>query len=218
MIEVRDLSIRLGAFALSGISFTIPQGHFGILMGRTGCGKTSIVEAICGLRPHSGGRIMLMGRDVTEARPGERGVGFVPQDGALFSTMTVREHLAFPLNIRGWGAAEIARRADELAALLRLTDLLERRPENLSGGERQRVSLGRALSFRPQVLCMDEPLSSLDEETRLEMYELLRSVQKQTGVTTLHVTHSKAEAEALGACCLVLSEGKILSNNPSTVI
>ena len=209
MIEVRDLSIRIGAFALNGVSFTVPKGQFGILMGRTGCGKTSIVEAICGLRPHTGGRIVLMGRDVTDARPGERGVGFVPQDGALFSTMTVRKHLAFPLTIRGWGRAEIARRTGELAALLGITHLLERRPEGLSGGERQRVSLGRALSFRPEVLCMDEPLSSLDEETRVEMYELLRSIQKQTGVTTLHVTHSKAEAEALGNCCFVLAEGRI---------
>src|SRR5271169_639194 len=102
MIEVRNLSLHVGAFRLDGISFTIPRGAYGMLMGRTGCGKTSLLEAICGLKPIASGEVSLLGRDVTKLKPAERGIGLVPQDGALFSTMTVREHLAFALTIRNW--------------------------------------------------------------------------------------------------------------------
>ena len=136
-------------------------------------------------------------------------IGLVPQDGALFSTMTVREQLSFPLTIRNWKAAAINTRIDELAPLLRITHLLGRLPQGLSGGEAQRVALGRALSFYPEVLCLDEPLSATDEEMRVEMYELLRTVQKSTGVTTLHVTHSQAEAKALGDRCFTIRNGKL---------
>jgi molybdate/tungstate transport system ATP-binding protein len=179
-------------------------------MGRTGCGKTSLLEAICGLRAVASGRISLMGTDVTGRKPNERGVGFVPQDLALFETMTVREHLAFALTIRDWSDAEIKTRVAEMAELLGITPLLDRLPHGLSGGESQRVALGRALSFRPGVLCLDEPLSALDDETRADMYGVLRTVQQRTGVTTLHVTHNRADAVALANCSFVFKEGRVV--------
>jgi molybdate/tungstate transport system ATP-binding protein len=209
MIEVRDLSLSVGTFTLSGVNFTVPQGQYAILMGRTGCGKTSLLEAICGLRRVTAGRIQLMGTDVTQRKPNERGVGFVPQDLALFETMTVREHLGFALTIRDWSDAEIKTRVAELADMLGIAPLLDRLPQGLSGGESQRVALGRALAARPGVLCLDEPLSAVDDETREEMYGVLRDVQKRTGVTTLHVTHNRGEATALADCLFVLKNGQV---------
>lgn len=209
MIAVRDLSIVQGAFALDGVSFTVPTGQYGVLMGRTGSGKTTILEAVCGLRPVRGGVVELMGRDVTHLKPAERGVGYVPQDRALFPTMTVRQHLAFAPLVHGWGRPEIDDRVEELARLLGIGYLLGRYPIGLSGGEAQRVALGRALAMRPGVLLLDEPLSALDEETRGDMFDLLRQVRAQTQVTVLHITHSRDEAQRLADCILLVHQGKV---------
>lgn len=215
MIEVQGLELRQGSFHLSNISFSIATGKYGVLMGRTGAGKTSILEALCGLRRLNAGSIRLCGADATYSTPAERGVGYVPQDRALFNTMTVREHLGFSLSVRRWQKEKIAQRVDELAQLLGLHRLLDRKPFDLSGGEAQRVALGRALAARPSVLCLDEPLSALDDQTREEMYALLQTVQQTTGVTTLHVTHHRAEAEWLGDVILVLKDGAIQCQEPS---
>jgi ABC-type sugar transport system ATPase subunit len=209
MIALENLAVRAGSFALSGISLTIPTGHHGFLMGKTGSGKTTILEAICGLKSVAAGRIMLQGEDVTRLKPAARGIGYVPQDGALFPSMTVREHLAFALTIRRWNGPEIERRVSELAAMLGVAPLLSRRPAGLSGGEAQRVALGRALANRPHVLCLDEPLSALDDETRADMGDLLRHVRAQTGVTILHVTHNRSEAERLADRIFVLKDGSV---------
>lgn len=209
MLAVDHLSVQVGQFSLSDISFEIPTGQHGFLMGKTGCGKTTLLEAICGLRRISVGRICLMGRDVTARVPAQRGVGYVPQDGALFSTMTVREHLAFALNVRQWEAAKIEARVNELADWLGLVNLLHRKPAGLSGGEAQRVALGRVLAFRPDILCLDEPLSALDEETRAEMGTVLQSVRERTGVTILHVTHNRSEAEKLADRIYELKNGEV---------
>ena len=215
MIVLEDLAIRVDSFALDGISFQIPAGKYGILMGSTGCGKTTILEAICGLRPLVAGHIGLDGRDVTGLRPAERNIGYVPQDGALFTTMTVREHLAFSLRLRKAGQTLIDQRVTQMARLLEIEHLLDRRPEGLSGGEAQRIALGRALACRPSILCLDEPLSSLDEDMREQMYDLLEAVQQQTGVTVLHVTHSRAEADRLGDVALSLTRGRIERVSPA---
>jgi ABC-type sugar transport system ATPase subunit len=217
VIAVEGLSVRAGAFAVEGVSFTVAAGEYAVLMGRTGCGKTTLLEAVCGLKPVRGGRVLLLGRDVTHLPPADRGVGYVPQDLALFPTMTVREHLGFALEVRRWDPAEAARRVDELTELLGIGHLLDRRPQGLSGGEAQRVALGRALAFRPGVLLLDEPLSALDEDTRSGMYGLLRSVQRQTGVTALHVTHSRAEARALADRLFGFEKGELRESSVSAL-
>ncbi len=209
MIALSGVSIHQGAFSLSGVSFEAPAGQYAVLMGKTGTGKTTLLEAICGLRRVAAGSIHVMGRDVTRLRPAARGVGYVPQDGGMFSRLTVREHLGFALTIRRWNRDAIERRVDELAALLGLRHLLDRRPHGLSGGEVQRVALGRALAMRPGVLLLDEPLSALDEDTRAEMYDLLRSVRSESRVTVLHVTHNRSEAHRLADLVLELRDGQV---------
>ena len=217
MISVKQLSIQIGNFSLSKIGFEVPTGEYAVLMGKTGSGKTTLMESVCGLKAIQSGRILLMGIDVTNKKPAERGIGYVPQDGALFTTMNVREHLAFALKLRKWPAGQIEKRIRELAELLGIAYLLERFPHGLSGGERQRVALGRALSYRPGILCMDEPLSALDEDSRGEMCDLLKTVQAHTGVTVLHVTHSKTEAIQLADRVLLLSNNEVVTRNPAEI-
>jgi ABC-type sugar transport system ATPase subunit len=209
MVQLEQVAIRSGPFQLSKLNFEVPTGQYAVLMGKTGVGKTTILEAICGLRRVLAGRILLKGADVTLLHPADRDIAYVPQDLALFPTLNVREHLAFALRVRKESEQTINRRVAEFADLLGIRHLLERLPAGLSGGESQRVALGRALTFHPQVLLLDEPLSALDEETRQEMYELLKRVQRQTGVTTLHVTHSRAEARALAQRLLILEAGEV---------
>jgi ABC-type sugar transport system ATPase subunit len=209
VIVLDHLSIRAGNFQLDDVSFCVPQGGYGVLMGKTGSGKTTILESIIGLRAVLGGRIQLGDRDVTRLKPAVRGIGYVPQDGALFAKMTVEEQIGLALVIRRLPAAQVRSRVRELAELLGIDHLLQRRPRGLSGGERQRVALGRALSFRPRVLCLDEPLSALDDETRRQMCDLLRDVRRRTGVTTLHITHNLEEAQALADCLFRLHHGRI---------
>ncbi len=210
MIHLEQVSIRAGQFALHEVSLEVRTGEHAFLMGKTGTGKTTLLEGLCGLRSILHGRICLMNKDVTQWAPGQRGIGLVPQDAALFNHLTVREHLSFALTIRRWPGAEIEERVEELAQGLRLDHLLHRRPLGLSGGEVQRVALGRALSFRPDVLCLDEPLSALDDETRAEMVGLLAQVRSQTGVTILHITHNRSEAERLADRIFVMRDGRIL--------
>lgn len=213
MIEFDNVAVRAGGFRLDGVRFSVPAGGYGVLMGKTGSGKTTLIEALCGLRPPEGGRIRLGGRDVTEEAPAGRDIGYVPQDRALFGTLTVREHLSFSPRVRRWKAAEIEARVAELARQLHLEGLLDRRPAGLSGGEAQRVALGRALAARPSVLCLDEPLSALDDETRDGMVDLLRSLRQ--GVTILHVTHSREEARRLADRVLILRAGAIRELAPA---
>ncbi|MAG57118.1 MAG: ABC transporter ATP-binding protein [Planctomycetes bacterium] len=209
MISVQGIGLKQGAFALHDVSFDVESGAYGVLMGRSGTGKTSLLEAVCGLRAIAAGRVIVGGEDVTGRKPAERGIGYVPQDGALFMTMNVRDNLAFALHVRRWTSVQITSRVDELAGLLGLGDLLDRDPAGLSGGETQRVALGRALAYHPHVLCLDEPFSALDDETRSEMYELMRSVRAATGCTALHVTHNLREAENLADVILRIDGGAV---------
>lgn len=209
MINLRDVTVHAGDFRLENISLAVPAGEYAILMGRTGCGKTTLMEAICGLKRVVTGTITVVDRDVTTLKPAERGIGFVPQDGALFTTMTVYEHLAFALHIRRWSKSDIDHRVRELARLLGIDGLLKRRPYGLSGGESQRVALGRALSFHPRVLCLDEPLSALDHDTRVDICELLAAIRRELGVTVLHITHDPNEATRLAQHLFRLDGGRI---------
>ncbi len=209
MIELERVTVRVGGFGLRDVSMRVPAGSHAALMGRTGAGKTTLMEAICGLRRVESGKVRIGGRDVTDEVPGMRGVGLVPQDGALFGHLTVREHLTFALEVRRWTRERMEARVEELAGWLGIRGLLDRLPPGLSGGEAQRVALGRALSFHPRVLCLDEPLSALDDETRAGACEVLESVRRREGVTVLHITHSRPEAERLADVFLRLREGRV---------
>jgi ABC-type sugar transport system ATPase subunit len=153
--------------------------------------------------------VLLRGTDVTQLPPAARNVGYVPQDGALFRTMTVRDNLAFALTVRSAARAETDARVAELAGWLGLTPLLGRRAVGLSGGEAQRVALGRALAFRPDVLLLDEPLNAVDEETRGDLIDLLDSIRRERWMTVLHVTHNRPEADRLADLVLELDAGRV---------
>lgn len=208
MIAVEGLSVRQGSFGLSGVTFAVPAGAYAVLMGRTGIGKTTVLEAVAGLR-RAAGRVVLAGRDVTALPPAARDAGYVPQDAVLFKTMTVRANLAFALTVRRVPAAEVDARVAELAGPLGLAHLLDRRAVGLSGGEAQRVALGRALAFRPAVLLLDEPLNAVDEDTRDRLVPLLTAVRAGRAMTVLHVTHNRAEADLLGDLILRFENGRV---------
>ncbi len=214
MIRLKNISIQVGDFQLKNVSLQVPAGSYGMLMGPTGSGKTTLLEAIAGLKPLIGGAINLAGRDVTGLKPAERNIGYVPQDGALFTTMSVEAHLGFALAIRRTPRPQIQQRVQELAELLKIEHLMSRSIHGLSGGERQRVALGRALSFHPATLLLDEPLSALDDVTREEMYTLLKVVQFRTRVTFLHVTHSHEDTIRLADCLFHLERGRLAEQVP----
>jgi len=209
LIEFSNISLDQGNFSLHQVSFKIEKGQYAVLMGETGCGKTSLLEVLAGLKEVTSGTILLNGSDMTHARPAARGLGYVPQEGSLFASMTVSDNMAFALDVRKWKKEDQKARVQELSSMLGIEHLLNRSILGLSGGERQRVALGRALAFRPEVLLLDEPLSAVDENTRQSLCQLLKSIQKETGVTVLHVTHSPWEAEELGDVILRLHAGKI---------
>jgi ABC-type sugar transport system ATPase subunit len=215
MIELDDVTVTAGAFRLDRISFQVARGEYAVFMGRTGHGKTTILESICGLRKITSGSVLIDGMNVTRWPPGDRQIGYVPQDLALFPTLTVAEHLAFALRLRRRSPDVISAKSAELAEVLGIAHLLDRKMDGLSGGESQRVALGRALSFDPAVLLLDEPLSALDEATRAEMHGLLLKLKRTTGVTTLHVTHSEEEAEALADRRFVLHDGAVSEITPT---
>ncbi len=218
MIELKNVTIKAGKFELEGISFNVHAGDHAVLMGQTGRGKTTILEAICGLRNVAAGRIIVNNRDITDWLPGDRGIGYVPQDLALFPTLSVSEHLSFALRLRKRPPSEVANRVHEMADFLGIQHLLSRSVKALSGGESQRVALGRALSFRPAVLLLDEPFSALDETTRTEMHSLLQNVTRSYNITTLHVTHSTLEAQALANRRFILNDGLISEEELSTAV
>jgi molybdate transport system ATP-binding protein/molybdate/tungstate transport system ATP-binding protein len=209
MIELQNLSIRAGAFSLDKVELNIPRGTYAVLMGGTGQGKTSLLEVICGLKPVVSGCVRLGGDDVTHWKPADRGIGYVPQDLALFPTISVRGHLEFALKLRRWSPAAIQDRVAHLAHVLGIEHLLSRGVRHLSGGEAQRVAIGRAISFEPQVLLMDEPLTALDEPTRDRLCALLRSIHSQIKLTTLHITHSRAEARQVADKYYLLANGQM---------
>ena len=209
MVALEDVGIRQGAFALDGVGFAVPAGSYAVLMGRTGSGKTTLLEVVAGLRSPSRGRVLLRGVDVTRWPPAARNDGYVPQDAALFRTMTVRDNLGFALAVRGVPRAAIVARVNELAGWLGLSKLLARRPVGLSGGEAQRVALGRALAFRPDVLLLDEPLNAVDEATRGQLVAILDDIRRSREVTVLHVTHTRTEADRLADVVLELDGGRV---------
>lgn len=217
MIELHDVVIRQGSFTLNASNLVIEKRAYAVLMGPTGCGKTTLVEAICGLRRIQSGRIMIDGVDMTPIDAARRGIGYVPQDRALFPTMRVDQQIEYGLRLRRASTAVRKRRVAMLAEILGIADLLERYPQGLSGGEQQRVALARALSFRPRLLCLDEPMSALDDVSRKQMADLLRKIHETEDVTIFHITHNSEDAIQLGTQHFRFEGQEILSGRCGTL-
>ena len=209
MLECRNITIESGGFLLEGLNLQIPQGQWASLMGPTGCGKTTLLEAVCGLRDVRAGSVWIGGQVVTQWSPRHRGIGLVPQDGALFAGMRVQAMLGLPLRARGIRRAQRQAKVAAMADRLGIGSLLRRTASGLSGGERQRIALGRALIHRPDLLCLDEPLSSLDGETRSSMQAIFKEICDAGDVTVLHVTHDAPEARKLAHTIWEMKDGQL---------
>ena len=191
-------------------------GGYYVLTGPNGSGKSLLMQALCGLLPPDRGTIRIGGKDVTSLPPRCRNIGYVPQHSHLFPHLSVRRNICFALEAARMSGADIRQRADELANLLDVESLLERAVPGLSGGERQKVALARALANKPELLIMDEPLSEVDEESRNRVCFDLHAVQRETGVTTLHVSHSRRETELLADHIGELRNGRLTAFGPNT--
>ena len=196
--------------AVDDVSLRIESGEFLVLVGPSGCGKSTLLRMIAGLEDVTEGSILIDGRDVTELPPRARDIAMVFQSYALYPHMTVRENLGYGLKVRRTGKPEIAQRVADVAKLLGLEDLLERRPGALSGGQRQRVAMGRAIVREPKAFLMDEPLSNLDAKLRVSMRAQLGALHSRLGTTTIYVTHDQVEAMTLGQRVAVMREGRVL--------
>jgi molybdate/tungstate transport system ATP-binding protein len=210
-LQFDDVTIKAGDFCLPGLEFSVEEGAYAIMKGATGCGKTTILETICGLRPVSSGSIRLGGRSIETLPPGRRNIGYVPQDGVLFPTMTALRQIALPLELRGETRESARSRARELAELIDIVHLLDRRPQGFSGGERQRVAIARAIAWKPDLLLMDEPIGALDEDMRDRVVSALRVVHEHTRVTIIHVTHDPRDVEELATTLYKLEEGRVVT-------
>lgn len=209
-IKLENLTKRFdGVAALDGINLEIHDQEFFILLGQTGAGKTTTLRCIAGLEHPEEGAIYFDDQRVNELTPPERDVAFVFQSHILYPHLTVYENMAFPLHPRRLPAEEIDSRVKDIAAMLHIEHLLERKPSQLSGGETQRVGLGRAMVRRPRLFLMDEPISNLDAKLRTEMRVEIKWRQRQLGATTLYVTHDQIEAMSMADRVAVLDEGRI---------
>jgi molybdopterin-binding protein len=208
LIRLSNVSSRRGAFALQSINLEIADGEYFVLLGPTGAGKTMLLEVIAGVHSAAAGEIWLDGENVTSLPPEARHIGFMYQDFLLFPHLTVRKNIAFGL--RHMLEADANSRVQELARLLKIEPLLDRRVFGLSGGEQQRIALARALAPRPRLLLLDEPLSALDPQIRRELRRELRILHEELRMTTLHVTHDFEEALALADRLGVIHEGTIV--------
>ena len=199
-----------GVTAVDDVSLTIGDGEFVVLVGPSGCGKSTLLRMIAGLEDASEGTIRVGGADVTDLAPRKRDIAMVFQTYALYPHMTVRQNIGYGLKVRRTPKAEARKRVEEVAALLGLGDLLERRPAQLSGGQRQRVAMGRAIVREPKAFLMDEPLSNLDAKLRVGMRASLAQLHGRLGVTTVYVTHDQTEAMTLGQRVAVMRDGRIV--------
>ena len=199
--------------AVNDFTFTIPDGKLVGLLGPSGCGKSTTLYMISGLQKPSSGKIFFGDEDVTELSPENRGVGLVFQNYALYPHLTVKQNILFPLqNLKGKDKMtkdEMLARAQEAAKLVQIDNLMERKPSELSGGQQQRVAIARALVKMPRVLLLDEPLSNLDARLRLQTREEIRRIQKETGITTVFVTHDQEEAMSISDMIVVMKLGVV---------
>ena len=209
----RNKKVSEEVVAVNDFTFTIPDGKLIGLLGPSGCGKSTTLYMISGLQKPSSGKIFFGDDDVTQLSAESRGVGLVFQNYALYPHMTVKQNIMFPLeNLKGkdkLSKNEMLSRALEAARLVQIDDLMERKPSELSGGQQQRVAIARALVKMPNVLLLDEPLSNLDARLRLQTREEIRRIQKETGITTIFVTHDQEEAMSISDMIVVMKLGLV---------
>jgi len=209
-LSISNVSKAFGATqVLHRIDLELADGEFLVLVGPSGCGKSTLMNIVAGLEEPSTGALRLGSRDITALPPDERDVAMVFQSYALYPNMTVAQNIAFPLEMRKVPREQRAATVAEVARLLQIDHLLERKPRQLSGGQRQRVAIGRALARKPSLFLFDEPLSNLDAKLRVDMRAELKKLHMSTGVTTIYVTHDQVEAMTLGTRIAVLKDGLI---------
>ena len=208
MIRLEGVGLKVGGFELNGVSLDIPAGGYGLIIGPTGSGKTSLLEAVAGHVRLTSGRIMLDGRDMTDVAPESRGIGFVYQSYHLFPHLSVRDNIGYGVA----GTEGRKARVEELAGLLGISPLLDRSIHGLSGGEQQRLALARALAPRPSILLLDEPFAAVDPALRRVLRRELLIIRERERVTTLHVTHDVDDALRLGDVVAVLADGGVVQS------
>jgi multiple sugar transport system ATP-binding protein len=210
-IAIKQVAKRFGAFtALHSIDLTIVDQEFMVLLGASGCGKTTLLRIIAGLETASQGEVWIGGRRVDHLAPRARGIAMVFQNYAVFPHLTVFENIAFGLRMQKMAQADVKRRVERTASLMHIDQLLQRYSGQLSGGQRQRVAVARALAMEPDVILMDEPLSNLDALLRLEMRAELKGVLAESKTTTIYVTHDQVEAMSLADRIAVMHQGRIV--------
>jgi sulfate transport system ATP-binding protein len=218
-IEVQDVSKHYGSFhAVDQVSLSIKTDSLVALLGPSGSGKSTLLRMIAGLEQPDAGRIALLGRDATYTAVQKRNIGFVFQHYALFKHLTIRQNIAFALELRKASKALIRERVEELLSLIQLQGLGDRYPAQLSGGQRQRVALARALAVQPQVLLLDEPFGALDAKVRKELRAWLRHLHEEVSVTTVFVTHDQEEAMEVADEIVVMNKGKVEQVGTATEI
>ncbi len=209
-VELQNITKRYGQFqAVTDLSLVIEKGEFCALLGPSGCGKSTLLRMIAGLEEVTEGKVVISGADVTDVPPAKRRIAMVFQSYALYPHMTVGQNIGFSLSVAHASKAEIEKRTAEVATMLQLDKLLDRRPAQLSGGQRQRVAIGRALVREPEVFLFDEPLSNLDALLRVQMRLELAKLHKELKSTMIYVTHDQVEAMTLATKIVVLDNGRI---------
>ena len=209
-IELHDVCFRIGQFAMEKLSLQIPEGQYFVLTGPNGAGKSILIRLIAGLLRPTAGSIAIRGKLVTELPPWQRQVGYVPQDGVLFPHRTVADNIAFGLEVRGMRRGHRRTAVAAVAEQLGITELLGRKPVGLSGGEQQKVSIARALVYKPSALLLDEPVCSVDEQSRDALCLELKKLQRTYGVTAIHVSHNQRETELVAERVGYLQAGRIV--------
>ena len=210
MIRTEEISFRIGTFQLQRLSINIAKGEYFVLLGPPGSGKTVFLECLCGLKKIDSGSIYIDGHEVTNLEPRIRGIGYVPQDYALFPHLSVERNIAFGLRVHSYTGTKVT----ETAELLGIRHLLSRRIDGLSGGEKQRVALARALVLQPKILLLDEPVCALDEVTRQQVCSQLLDIQRRLSLTTIHVSHNLEEAFSVADRAGILNDGVLQQVGP----
>jgi len=211
MLEIKNISKKLGEFKIQNLTLKVTKGAYCVVLGKSGAGKSLLLELVAGIFIPDSGQIFLEGKNITNEKMQFRNIGMVFQDLALFPHYSVRENIAYALKTKKLSSKDLNDRISELASDLEISHLLDRKPDKLSGGEKQRVALARTLALDPKILLLDEPLVSLDIQLRSGLRKLLRKIH-QKGQTIIHVTHDYEEAIALGTQIAVMHQGTFIQS------